>query len=225
MKYKKIGVSFEPEITGNSKGGYSVEIKDKTSFNNLMEKKYFYDFFEKNDENYNRVFIDTFKKIDANKLTRIIFYPKTKKIKKIDLLIFCPHKLGLNFIISKKMFDVMMKFNLPLINKISVQVKSFDTEYLLVGFPMIPQDKIDLSESLFFDTKEKIIFNFESNDEYMKTNFSIIPKKIVTNVFYDIDVVSFQGKGTFFSDRLIDAMQDAEIIGLHIYDTELEMNP
>ena len=59
----------------------------------------------------------------------------------------------------------------------------------------------------------------------MKTNFSVIPKKIVTNVFYDIDVVSFQGKGTFFSDRLIDAMQDAEIIGLHIYDTELEMNP
>ena len=32
----------------------------------------------------------------------------------------------------------------------------------------------------------------------MKTNFSVIPKKIVTNVFYDIDVVSFQGKGTFF---------------------------
>ena len=225
MKYKKIGVSFEPEITGNSKGGYSVEIKDKTSFNNLMEKKYFYDFFEKNDENYNRVLIDTFKKIDTNKLTRIIFYPKTKPIKERDCLIFSPHKLGLNFIISKKMFDVMVKFNLPLINKISVQVNSFDTEYLLVGFPMISQDKIDLSQSLFFDTKEKIIFNFESNDEYMKTNFSIIPKKIVTNVFYDIDVVSFQGKGTFFSDRLIDAMQDAEIIGLHIYDTELEMNP
>lgn len=156
MKYKKIGVSFEPEITGNSKGGYSVEIKDKTSFNNLMEKKYFYDFFEKNDENYNRVLIDTFKKIDTNKLTRIIFYPKTKKIKEIDFLIFSPHKLGLNFIISKKMFDVMVKFNLPLINKISVQVNSFDTEYLLVGFPMISQDKIDLSQSLFLIQKKKL---------------------------------------------------------------------
>ncbi|WP_229057547.1 hypothetical protein [Citrobacter farmeri] len=62
MKYRKISVSFEPEITGNDKGGYSVEIKDKMSFNNDMEKKYFYDFFEENDENYNRVFIETFKK-------------------------------------------------------------------------------------------------------------------------------------------------------------------
>ncbi|EPK7286483.1 hypothetical protein [Citrobacter farmeri] len=225
MKYRKISVSFEPEITGNDKGGYSVEIKDKMSFNNDMEKKYFYDFFEENDENYNRVFIDTFKKINTNKLSKIIFYPKTKKIKEIDLLVSCPHKLGLNFIISKKMFDIMMNFNLPPINKISVQINSFDTEYLLIGFPMIPQDRIDLSESLFFDTKEKAFFKFKSNNEYMKTNFSVIPKKISPNVFYDFDAISFQGKGTFFSERLINAMQGAEIIGLHISDTEMEMNP
>lgn len=79
MKYKKVSVSFDPEITGNSKGGYSVEIKDKTSFNNQIEKEYFYDFFENNDENYNRVFIDSFKEIDTSKLTGITFYPKTKK--------------------------------------------------------------------------------------------------------------------------------------------------
>ncbi len=155
MKYKKVSVSFDPEITGNSKGGYSVEIKDKTSFNNQIEKEYFYDFFENNDENYNRVFIDSFKEIDTSKLTRITFYPKTKKIKEIDLMIFCPHKLGLNFIMSKKMFDIMVSFNLPLMHKIPVQVNSFNTEYLLVGFTMIPQDKIDLRESLFLIQKER----------------------------------------------------------------------
>lgn len=71
-------------------------------------------------------------------------------------MIFCPHKLGLNFIMSKKMFDIMVSFNLPLMNKIPVQVNSFNTEYLLVGFPMIPQDKIDLSESLFLIQKERV---------------------------------------------------------------------
>ncbi|VEB62803.1 Uncharacterised protein [Salmonella enterica subsp. enterica] len=35
----------------------------------------------------------------------------------------------------------------------------------------------------------------------------------------------FRGKGLFFSDRLIDAIQDAGIVGLHVDDTEMEMNP
>ncbi|EOJ6445313.1 hypothetical protein [Escherichia coli] len=47
MRYKKVTVSYEPAITGNSKGGYSVEIKDRLSFNSPTEKKYFESFFEK----------------------------------------------------------------------------------------------------------------------------------------------------------------------------------
>lgn len=47
MRYKKVTVSYEPAITGNSKGGYSVEIKDRLSFNSPTEKKYFESFFKK----------------------------------------------------------------------------------------------------------------------------------------------------------------------------------
>ncbi|EIB3425862.1 TPA: hypothetical protein OQP52_004531, partial [Salmonella enterica subsp. enterica serovar Typhi] len=50
-------------------------------------------------------------------------------------------------------------------------------------------------------------------------------RKIYPDVFYDVDTIGFQGKGLFFSDRLIDAIQDAGIVGLHVDDTEMEMNP
>lgn len=38
MKYKKIRVSYNPEVTGSVNGVYSVEIKDNVSFKSEGEK-------------------------------------------------------------------------------------------------------------------------------------------------------------------------------------------
>ncbi|MEH4792453.1 hypothetical protein PO413_20920 [Escherichia coli] len=225
MRYKKVTVSYEPAITGNSKGGYSVEIKDRLSFNSPTERKYFESFFENNDENYNRVFINNFETIDTVYLKNLILFPKQKRIKEIDMLIFSPHKLGLSFMISEKLYNIITKFKLPPFNKIPAQINTFNTKYFLIGFPMIPKERIDLDKSIFFDTKKRSEFNFKSYDEFIKMDYSIIPKKIYPDVFYDVDVIGFQGKGLFFSDRLLDAIQNAGIVGLHIGDTEMEMNP
>lgn len=225
MKYKKIRVSYNPEVTGSVNGVYSVEIKDNVSFKSEGEKKYFEGFFSRNSEDYDRVFINGFKCIDINKVKSVLFFPIRKKIKEIDMIDFCPFKLGLDFLISKRLFDIMSGFNLPPVNKIPAKINTFDTEYFLIGFPMIPQERIDLDESIFFNTKKRDEFDFKSHDDFMKTDFSIIPKKIYPDVFYDVDAIGFQGKGVFFSDRLIDAILDAGIIGLHVDDTEMEMNP
>ncbi|EAN4375929.1 hypothetical protein EG747_22025, partial [Salmonella enterica] len=61
MKYKKIRVSYDTEVTGNVNGVYSVEIKDRLSFKSKEDKKYFEGFFLKNSKDYNRVMIDDFK--------------------------------------------------------------------------------------------------------------------------------------------------------------------
>ncbi|HFW5461109.1 TPA: hypothetical protein ACIBY6_003334, partial [Salmonella enterica subsp. enterica serovar Typhi] len=61
MKYKKIRVSYDTEVTGNVNGVYSVEIKDSLSFKSKEDKKYFEGFFLKNSKDYNRVMIDAFK--------------------------------------------------------------------------------------------------------------------------------------------------------------------
>ncbi|EHQ7696403.1 hypothetical protein G7Z20_17355, partial [Salmonella enterica subsp. enterica serovar Typhi] len=55
MKYKKIRVSYDTEVTGNVNGVYSVEIKDSLSFKSKEDKKYFEGFFLKNSKDYNRV--------------------------------------------------------------------------------------------------------------------------------------------------------------------------
>ncbi|ECP2507212.1 hypothetical protein FY562_24100, partial [Salmonella enterica] len=189
------------------------------------DKKYFEGFFLKNSKDYNRVMIDDFKCIDVNKIQEICFFPVRKKIKEIDMIDFCPFKLGLDFLISKKLFDIMNNFNLPPVNKIPTRINTFNTEYFLIGFPMIPQERIDLNKSIFFDTKKRSEFNLKSYDAFINTDFSVKPRKIYPDVFYDVDAIGFQGKGLFFSNRLIDAIQDAGIVGLHVDDTEMEMNP
>ncbi|EEB0531255.1 hypothetical protein DKA17_20310, partial [Salmonella enterica subsp. enterica serovar Typhi] len=85
MKYKKIRVSYDTEVTGNVNGVYSVEIKDSLSFKSKEDKKYFEGFFLKNSKDYNRVMIDDFKCIDVNKIQEICFFPVRKKIKEIDM--------------------------------------------------------------------------------------------------------------------------------------------
>lgn len=84
-----------------------------------------------------------------------MFFPCKEKIKEIDMIDFCPFKLGLDFLISKKLFDIMNNFNLPPVNKIPTRINTFNTEYFLIGFPMIPQERIDLNKSIFFDTKKE----------------------------------------------------------------------
>ncbi|EFN3203881.1 hypothetical protein HKE68_003323, partial [Salmonella enterica subsp. enterica serovar Typhi] len=71
MKYKKIRVSYDTEVTGNVNGVYSVEIKDSLSFKSKEDKKYFEGFFLKNSKDYNRVMIDDFKCNDVNKIQEI----------------------------------------------------------------------------------------------------------------------------------------------------------
>ncbi|WP_235657833.1 hypothetical protein [Salmonella enterica] len=111
---------------------------------------------------------------------------------------FCPFKLGLDFLISKKLFDIMNNFNLPPVNKIPTRINTFNTEYFLIGFPMIPQERIDLNKSIFFDTKKRSEFNLKSYDAFINTDFLLNPEKYIQMYFTMLILSVFRGKGYFF---------------------------
>lgn len=211
MRYKKVTVSYEPAITGNSKGGYSVEIKDRLSFNSPTERKYFESFFEKNDENYNRVFINNFETIDTVYLKNLILFPKQKRIKEIDMLIFSPHKLGLSFMISEKLYNIITKFKLPPFNKIPAQINTFNTKYFLIGFPMIPKERIDLDKSIFLIQKKEV--NLISNHMMNSSKWiTLLYLKKYTQMYFMMSMLSvFRAKGYFF---LTDCLMQYKMPGL-----------
>lgn len=62
---------------------------------------------------------------------------------------------------------------------------------------MIPKESIDLGKSIFLIQKRSE-FNFKSYDEFIKTDYSIIPKKY-TQMYFMMSMLSvFRAKGYFF---------------------------
>ncbi len=168
-------------------------------------------FLKKNDENYNRVFIKSFEAIDTIYLKNLILFPKQKRIKEIDILIFSPHKLGLSFMISEKLYNIITKFKLPPFNKIPAQINTFNTKYFLIGFPMIPKESIDLGKSIFFDTKKEV--NLISNHMMNSSKrITLLYLKKYTQMYFMMSMLSvFRAKGYFF---LTDCLMQYKMPGL-----------
>ena len=219
MKYYLTEAEYENAITGiNPNWNHAVEINKKQSFKNDCEKKYFQDVLE------NSWNTKAFAKFDNNKISEIIFFPKFKKLKQIDIIRQSPIRRGLDFIISKRTLEIIKLFKLPEYNIIPVKIDTFNYEYFLLGFSDIPSSELDLSKSIFNNGEKN--FTFNSFEEYNDTNYSKKkPIELYLNKKYDFDIINIQiVYGMYFSEKLVETLEKNKIIGFRTTKEIILMN-
>jgi len=225
MKYYQINRSCEPSIIGVNDASSQVGIlntKTKHSFVNEYEKQYFNDFVNKNRKDISRAAMDSFVTIDASKIPFIKCFKTKKKVKEVDIMYYMPREVGFDIVISKKFLDLLEKYKLPDYNKINIRVEDFDTEYYLIGFPLINASEIDFKKSIFRASfkEEKYVFN---NFEEWKNHFGLKePESIILKNKFEYDVLKINF-GIFFSQKMVNEIEKMNLKALEVdKDTILE---
>jgi hypothetical protein len=217
MEYYNVDTDCEPKITGKRNGDVAVE-KNKNSFSSKAWEKKFNTFFRDNYDNIERVQFNNFQTVEYDDSFIICYFPLTKSVKRLDFMGFRPYEHGLQFLITRRVYDVISKYRLPVHNKIPAKIDTFDQEYILIGFPMLEPSTIDFNKSAFFayDIGEEVTYtdaNDWKNAEYSR--LLATPQKIFLKNKLEYDIIETI-KGTFISSEIIAAFKKENITGYKI---------
>jgi hypothetical protein len=219
--YKSVSTSSDPKEIGVNNGIYQVELLEKKSFVSNDEKKYYEEYFNGNVKSF---LLDDFKKIKKDKLSLLTYYP-LKKAKETDFISFSPNEMGLNFIVSERVMDIFESFNLYEYIKIPTKIEGFKSKFYTIGFPMIEIEKIDFNKSVFIDWKnnENILIN--SLNEFMHQKFetrALKTQKLFLKEKLNSVILYIQSEGLFFSNKLIEKLENENVTGFQIRNVELD---
>lgn len=226
MNYYIIDTEVEPKITGSNNGVYSVEIRDKYSFFSPEDKKVWRSYCSENRKNKSKVSFNDYTPLDISLLSGpITFFPIGKKIKQLDFMAFAPYEHGIQFLITKRVYDIVSRYRLPIHNKIPAKIDGFEYQYFLVGFPMAEIDAFDFNQSVFKNYSEGREITFKDIDEYNtyhNMGAYIVPKKIKLKEKFSFDIIETI-KGTFFAADIITELRKENITGYREKEGVLEL--
>ena len=223
MKYYKIRTNWDSKITGKRNSDAAVE-QNKNSFFNKKTEKEFNNFFLENIKNINRTRWGSYVIYEPPQDFDLTYFPKTKSVKELDFMTYRVRLIGIEFLISERVYNIFSKYKLPLHNKIPVKINTFSQNYFLIGFPTLLADTFDFSKSIFFDYRigKKVIFenvyDFENTDynRHMAT-----PIHLFLNTKMDYDIIDTR-VGTFLSSTIIEEFKKEMITGYEIKEGILE---
>jgi hypothetical protein len=220
MKYYKIHRSYEPSIIGLNDASAQVEIinkKTKHSFENEDERLYFNNFINKNRKDTNRVTMNSFAVVDTSKISFINAHKTKKRIKEVDIMYYMPREAGFDIVFSKKILEFIEKYKLSDYNKVNLKIEGFNTEYYLIGFPLIKIEEIDFKKSLFYDSFAKKEFVFNNYEDYENHTGFVEAKNIILQQKFEYDVLKVPF-GIFFSEKLVSDIEKIDLKALEIYE-------
>jgi hypothetical protein len=218
QKYYCIKRSYEPSVIGLNDASAQVEIlnkKTKHSFANENEWLYFNDYSNSNRKNTSRVSMDDFLAIDNSKIERINLIKTKKRVKEVDIMYYLPRYIGFDIVFSRKLLDAIEKYSLSNFNKLNATVEDFNTEYYIIGLPLIDFEKIDFPKSTFFASFRKGKYVFKNYEDYKNHSGLIEAEKIVLNTTYEYDVLKIPF-GIYFSERLVNEIEKLNLVALEI---------
>ena len=218
MKFYNIDINLDPKITGRRNGSFAVEIK-KNSFEKDEHKEYFNSFFDSNSNDIKRVRIETFQQFDLKNCPNVIYFPMTKSIKKLDFMYYAPYELGIDFLISEKVADIISAYKLPIHNKIPVKIDTFDEKYFLIGFPVWSSKVLDFQKSTFY-YQDRDVFSFSNYEDYENfdseygdtTKIDLYLKEKI-----EYDIISID-EAIFFSEKIVEELKENNATGYRIVD-------
>ncbi|MFW0739747.1 hypothetical protein [Flavobacterium sp. T12S277] len=219
--YKNVSTSSDPKEIGVNNGIYQVELLEKKSFVSNDEKKYYKEYFNGNVKNF---LLENFENIKKDKVSLLTYFP-LKKAKETDFISFSPDEMGLNFIVSQRIVDIFESFDVFEFVKIPTKIEGFKDDYYTVGFPMIEIQKIDFKKSIFIDWKNKGNILVHSYEEFMYQKFetrALRTQKLFLTEKLKSEILYIQTEGLFFSDKLIAKLEDENVTGFQVRNTELE---
>ena len=218
MKFYNIDINLDPKITGRRNGSFAVEIK-KNSFEKDEHKEYFNSFFDSNSNDIKGVRIETFQQFDLKKCPSVIYFPMTKSIKKLDFMYYAPYELGIDFLVSKKIVDIISAYKLPIHNKIPVKIDTFDGNYFLIGFPVWSFEVLDFQKSTFYH-QNRDVFSFIDYEDYKnsESKYRYTTKvDLYLKEKIEYDVISI-GAAIFFSEKIVEELKENNATGYRIVD-------
>jgi len=214
--------SSELSVIGVNNGVYQVELLDKKSFLNNEERKYYKSYFS---GNFNSFTLENYKKNNPKKITELIYFP-LKKAKETDFVRFSPNEMGLNFLVSQKVINLIEQFLLPDYIKIPAKINGFKNNYYTIGFPIITERAINFHKSKFYHRIKKVELNNLSYEDYKEVSGALVKTLSLelVNTNCTKDILNIQGQGLFFSNLLISKLKEENIIGFEVGNTTLNLS-
>ena len=143
----------------------------------------------------------------------------TKSIKKLDFMYYAPYELGIDFLVSKKVVDIISAYKLPIHNKIPVKIDTFDEKYFLIGFPVWSSKVIDFQKSTFY-YQDRDVFSFSNYEDYENFDSEYgdttkIDLYLRNKIEYDIISID---EAIFFSEEIVEELKENNATGYRIVD-------
>ncbi|MCJ8155261.1 hypothetical protein MKJ01_15965 [Chryseobacterium sp. SSA4.19] len=207
--YYQIQATIDSKIIGRSELPLSVEISDKRFL--TFRKEYLVDvnkYFEKSN-----VYEDFPKDIKAKMYQR--------KKNPIDLMLVMPMCLGIPFIVSEKIKKILENLK---VNKSEYHLEklfiegSYEAFYFLF-IPMLKNsDTINYNKSVFYSASQDRFAVFGTFENYLteKINRFKVKRLFISKKFQNQDIIRLQAAGPFFSERLVDAFEESNVVGYEI---------
>ncbi len=206
IEYYQITTTIDPKIIGRSELSLTVEVKDK-DFLNFRKNNltYINDYFAKKEA------YEGFPKGISGKMYQ-------KKKEPIDIMDLMPHCLGIEFIISEKVKQILEKLQIDR-NEYHMEdllIEGSDSKFYFLFIPILKDsDYIDFTKSIFWDDQAEKTHVFGTYESYKDDKINRFKAKelYISADLKQRDIIKLQSSRTQFSKRVIDAFQKETVIG------------
>jgi hypothetical protein len=129
-----------------------------------------------------------------------------------------PHFFGLRFIVSEKFKEVFEDLGIKDSYFKQIHLRKFDSNLYLFLNPITDYHVIDFEKSRFFKQvgTERKTLKFNDMEDFIKNkdSYDLVEECFLNDDFKNDDVIYLRSNGLFFSERLLKALEDKNIIGL-----------
>ncbi|ASE62106.1 hypothetical protein CEQ15_11685 [Chryseobacterium indologenes] len=208
--YYQLKATIDPKIIGKSELPLTVEIKDKIFASQSREymldvEKYFKD---------KDMLLNHFPQNIVGKMYQ-------RKKDPIDIMLSMPMFMSIEFVISKKVKNILagLDINPSEYETVELSIEGQSEPYYFLFIPLLRnKDYVDYERSVFHSSRLDKTMSFGTYEDYLseRNNGYRVKTLYVSNALQGRDIFSLQAAGPFFSERIVEAFHENQIIGYDI---------
>lgn len=208
MKYYQISYTLDEKTRGRYEMPHTISIESQSFLRYIADKNKTISMYFENREN---LYEDMPDNLFGKLLTR-------KSV--IDFMDFTPSCLSLIAVVSNKLKRIFEQLNVSKNEYVfkRISIKGYTENHYLLFIPIIPDTEFIYPQCIFVDMfDDKIIKQFNNRvDYYNNPNDYCLKKVVLENRYKDYDLLYPQGGGFFFSERIVNAMKQENVIGYDV---------
>lgn len=205
MKYYQLAFSLDEKIRGRYEMPHTICIESENFLKYISDKNRTISMYFENKSNL-------YQDMPDNLVGKLL---KRKNI--IDFMDFTPSCLSLIAVVSDKIKNIFEKLNISKTEYIfkKIFIKGYTDNFYLLFLPIIPDTEFIYSKCIYVNMfDDNIIKQFNNYTEYHNDPNDYCLKKVTLgNIYKNYDLLYPQGEGFFFSERIINAMKQKNVIG------------